>query len=495
MVRLALLIMSLLGMFLLNACGGSNNSSNIDTRDAVFLQKGEFSGKLERVPVAEYDAKAGRVVKKEQPAIFDTENSNVEVDWTTRRVTVVTQLAEDAGKENSEIVLEGTFNEVDGIAYLFPKEGNERGKTADAIAGVRCKDNKCERLTIDMGIRVAGADGTRVLRQEQMDVVNPAPLKVDDITEVEPESSGLNPRTSAPSAPASNETVKPDQAAPVVTPSAPANPPAKPKTAAERRAEEKRLKEEREAQEREEKEFEEFNEPEGEVDALPSVLRIQTAPGDTINNYSESTLFPFNLGEKYLGKAQGGYTNGSLNKATAVTVNVATQTMILSKVLGFFSVSLDDKKYYGSGLLVKTIEEAGKLYTKIFPEQYFEVNDMSKSSGGKIRPHQSHQNGLDVDVRLPRKNTRAYDSAKSWAIIKSFVSLGNVNSIFLNPVRIRELCTYLKSSTEKDYAATFGKLYPESGHTSHMHVRLECTNHNVGCIPKRLTPSKYATCR
>jgi len=305
MVRLALLIMGLLSVFLLNACGGSNNTSNIDTRDAVFLQKGSFNGKLERVPVAEYDSKSKKVVKKDQPAVFDTDHSEVEVDWSSKKVTILTQLASDAGKEKSEIVLEGTFND-EGIAYLFPASDNAKGKSVEAIAGVRCKDNKCERLTIDMGAKINDKNGNKKFREEQMDIVNPSPLKleapVEVVKEVEPAaSSGLQDTgtTTAPVTPATpKKETTPATKTPVVGTKQPVATPVK--TAAEKKAEEERLRQERE--------YGEFSEPEGETSILPSVIRPDMTPGAVkLGDYSESTLFPFNLGEKYSGKAQGNY--------------------------------------------------------------------------------------------------------------------------------------------------------------------------------------------
>lgn len=474
MVRLALLIMSLLGVFLLNACGGNNNS-NIDARDAVLMQKGNFTAQAERVYITEVD-ESGKVRKKTQGNHFNPDNSNIQVDWDKKKVTFVTEVKDAKTNQNEQVVLEGVFND-EGIAFLNPI--NDSGKKHNAFAGVRCKDNTCSKLTIDVGVDVQ-KNGKLEFAQEQMDVTNPNPLKIPEAleapaqkVEIEPVGSGIKNTGDA-----KTPEVKEVKSAPVAI--APV------------------------AEEADDDEIIEMEEP-GVPTILPSVLKPQMRNQQTgeikLSDYSDSQLFPYNLGESYLGKSIGYYSKGSLAKGTDINTNTSTKPLF-----GFLSIDRGDKVHFGSGLLVKTVEEAGKIYAKSVPGGKFEINDLSKQAGGPIYSgkknrrgkyklaHASHQNGLDADIRIPRNGSQ-YDYAKAWKIVKSFVQLGYVDAIFLNPIRMSGMCKYLKQSSEKNYSQIFAKLYKETGHTSHMHVRLKCTNHNIGCQPATYTKSKYGVCK
>jgi murein endopeptidase len=209
-----------------------------------------------------------------------------------------------------------------------------------------------------------------------------------------------------------------------------------------------------------------------------------------LNQYSPSDLFPYDLGEKYSGKALGFYSHGRLVNGVYVAIDVDKET---KKNVGFKSIR-NDKNYYGSGLLVKMIEEVGKRYAEISNGDVFEVNDLSKKGGGYVRPHGSHQNGLDVDILLPMRGKR-YNYAKVWKVLKIFDSFGFMDVIFLSRTHINSLCRYLKTSGEKNYQSLFHKLYRDDSHTSHFHVRLQCTDHNIGCDIATYQESKRGVCR
>ncbi len=515
MVRLALLIVGLLGMFLLNACSGNaRDTTNIDTKDAVFLQTGKFTGTLERVAVAEYDEAKQAVVKKEQPPVFTAEDSIIEVDWDSKKVKIETKIVNELNqdKKSEPIILEGQFND-EGIAFLFPI--NAKGKELRALGALRCKDNMCKNLTIDLGADIK-RDGKASFEQEQMDIKNPSPLKVEvpestgsGAEEIyEPESSGARNTGDATQGKEAELAEKKKEEVRILE--------AKKKAALEAVAAKNREQEEEE--EEEEEDIHEMFEPGTPAIKTPSLLtpaversEIRDRPdraGIKFNDYSESKLFPYNLGEKYSGKAIGQYDNGQLLKGTDIIGGNINGDFNLAKAFGFSSIRRTDKVHYGSGFLVKMIEEAAKLHVKSFPKSFFEIDDTSKMAGGKItrsyktkkgkwvakKVHASHQNGLDADILLPKKGNKI-DYQKAWSIVKSFASLGYVDVIFLNKNNINAMCRYLKSSNEKGYEKYFNRLYPESGHTSHLHMRLKCTNHNINCVSMAYTESKRAVCR
>ncbi len=262
---------------------------------------------------------------------------------------------------------------------------------------------------------------------------------------------------------------------------------------------------------------------EGEDPAAPAAVpfliteeMLNRAGDDTMRlaDFHGSELFPLDLGPKYKGKAQGFYSRycarkakngkclknayGALALGTDVAANLSSivRNTKDQQGIGFRSVVRGDRIFYGSGLLVKMIEEVGKLYDRTYPKEFFKVNDLSKETGGKVKGHATHQNGLDVDIGIPLKTSGGYDYKKMWTIVKSFVDFGYVEVIFLNQARIVALCNYLQKN-EKDYQETFKKFYRESGHTTHMHVRLRCTPHN-DCIESSLqnyTAAKFGVCK
>ncbi len=491
MVRINILLVLLLAALTnLVGCGSNQNPANLDTADAVVLQRGQITAAPQRVLRAEYNDQQQKVIHVEQKELFDVNESRVDINWDTKEVIFVTEVSpkfQTGKKKGEKIQLEGRFNS-DGIAYLKPV--NEAGRSVGAFAGVRCKDNKCEEITIDVGADFE-VDGKKQFEQEQLDVKNPSPLEFEmpkataavDKTgakEITPEGQNLKAKGTK----GAKTQTKPKADFSKVTGGVSSN--AKVLTQSKDNS--------TEDSSNEEVDLESSVEP-GVPTILPSVIKpeMRSSQQDEIrlNDYSESNVFPYDLGENYLGKALGPYDRtGTLVKGIDVARAETTAEQTLH---GFKSIRRGNKVYYGSGLLVKMIEEAGKRYAQLVPDGHFEVNDLSKKGGGRVRPHVSHRNGLDADIRLVRKSNGSIDYAKTWKVIKSFVDLGYVDVIFLNQRRINELCNYLKKN-EKDYSDTFKYLYRESGHTTHMHVRVKCTNHNVGCRPSAYDKRKYGVC-
>jgi penicillin-insensitive murein endopeptidase len=478
-------------MFILNACGNGNlnHPANIDNKEAINFKTGRTFGKAE-VSVAPEIQDNGEAVYKEPKKIL--ENANLEVDWDKKEVSfsALISVSETAGVEVKEnVIFTGHFND-EGIAYLVPQNNKLK-----ALVGVRCKD-ACDELVADITLRRT-VDGRIEKEVRQLTLQNPKNEKTptdssDDIVrEIYPEGSSLTD---------SSGLIPTIPALPVLPPQ-PKKIPVKAPPILEK--------------EEDEDAREEFDEP-GIPSLLPGVVTDEMLdsdkPEDTkLSNYSGNSLFPIDLGVKYSGKSDGFYSRyckdenrdkrtkrcrkysyGELLKGTDVAISGNKDT---EPRIGFASIDRSDKVYYGSGFLVKMIEEAGKLFVKAMPGNLFEVNDLSKKAGGKVSPHASHQNGLDVDIRLPKLSNGRFDYKKAWVTLSSFVSLGYVDVVFLNPVRIKEFCSYLQKSGEKNYQSAFHKLYQETGHKTHMHVRLQCTNHNVGCMTAAYETRKYGVCK
>jgi peptidoglycan hydrolase-like protein with peptidoglycan-binding domain len=122
---------------------------------------------------------------------------------------------------------------------------------------------------------------------------------------------------------------------------------------------------------------------------------------------------------------------------------------------------------WGTAEAIDNLEATGR---RIFRAGYgrIAVGDVSLEHGGNIAGHETHERGLDIDVRPLRKandqcthrtvwTSSAYDRAATRAMVKAFRALGrgHVKLIYFNdPVLIRE-----------------GLTRWHSGHDDHLHVR------------------------
>jgi Penicillin-insensitive murein endopeptidase len=64
------------------------------------------------------------------------------------------------------------------------------------------------------------------------------------------------------------------------------------------------------------------------------------------------------------------------------------------------------ERRFGTELLVRNLVELGEWWARTYPNRpRLGIGDLSNRDGGPFRDaHLSHQNGLDVDIRLPRKD-------------------------------------------------------------------------------------------
>ncbi len=112
------------------------------------------------------------------------------------------------------------------------------------------------------------------------------------------------------------------------------------------------------------------------------------------------------------------------------------------------------------------------------------VGDLSARRGGRIYGHQSHQSGLDIDIRLVKASEGdGFDAERNWFLAKSLIDGSEVRAIFLN----RTEQTWLREAAEADVGAAsaeeyFALIRHEPGHTIHMHVRFACSKEDKRCV-------------
>ncbi len=152
---------------------------------------------------------------------------------------------------------------------------------------------------------------------------------------------------------------------------------------------------------------------------------------------------------------------------------------------------------FGSAFAVQQLTNAIARY-RIASGRFdpLSIGSMSRKTGGKLRPHSSHQSGRDIDIRLPgRRDLPAkeipdeldeVDWDATWVLVKSFIESGQVEFIFLDASRQAELASAARranaTSAQLDEwlqwprptNSNAGVVRDEPGHTAHIHVRFRC---------------------
>jgi penicillin-insensitive murein endopeptidase len=168
--------------------------------------------------------------------------------------------------------------------------------------------------------------------------------------------------------------------------------------------------------------------------------------------------------------------------------------------------SLDSR--HGTGELVRLIEHAAHEVAFRYPRAELTVGDLSRSGGGRFRPHVSHQSGRDVDIGFYMLDRRAtpvnvhmfvlfnnqgigrqwgnlykFDAARNWALIESLLShpTTDVQHIFVsNSIKRRLLDQAIKEGANPDLLMRAKRVItqPRHGapHRSHFHVRVYCAD-------------------
>lgn len=123
------------------------------------------------------------------------------------------------------------------------------------------------------------------------------------------------------------------------------------------------------------------------------------------------------------------------------------------------------------------------------------VSAMSRETGGRLRPHRSHQSGRDVDIWLPRM-PHAHPGLKpgpdevdwhaAWYLIEAFAEMDVVKRIYLDASvhrRLRRAAREIGVGWD-DYRAIVhpnAKVVHNEGHIGHIHIRFTCGPDAVRC--------------
>ncbi|MEZ0391075.1 MAG: penicillin-insensitive murein endopeptidase [Pseudobdellovibrionaceae bacterium] len=180
----------------------------------------------------------------------------------------------------------------------------------------------------------------------------------------------------------------------------------------------------------------------------------------------------------------------------------------------FFITQPQEKNYFGSFDLAKVLSGLGEYLQNLMPGRKLAITQISASGGGKLcfmvksgsrtvkNCHSSHQNGIDVDIRYLRQDesqsSTVVDSKgrispnflaeKQWQLFKKAFATNQVEVAFVGPAIKKAMCDearragdYRPGDQQTPVAEILRRLYPESGHNHHFHIRVKCSSDNPNC--------------
>lgn len=166
---------------------------------------------------------------------------------------------------------------------------------------------------------------------------------------------------------------------------------------------------------------------------------------------------------------------------------------------GLYLSQMKRGRYWGHPDLINLLTRAGENFYQ--QNKTLIIGDLSQSRGGPtLTGHNSHQNGLDVDIWFKMPSIKETLSLRSLEtedmkpvdelgedqikLIQYFTRDPSVERIFINSVFKKKLCGEKKLSVEDHH-----KLRAWWGHDDHIHVRLKCPADSPACIAQKPIPA------
>jgi penicillin-insensitive murein endopeptidase len=178
---------------------------------------------------------------------------------------------------------------------------------------------------------------------------------------------------------------------------------------------------------------------------------------------------------------------------------------------GFALMRTSRKRYFAHPSMVTYLHDLSEHLHAEDGSSYLLIGDIGPARGGPMRSgHASHQIGLDADIWLtmsptrPSKAQREQWSATSYVIgrktlrknwsptqvrmISTAADSPEVNRIFVSPA-IKQYFCHTQPSAPWLY-----KLRPWWAHENHIHVRLNCPEDSMSCVPQDPLDAKNNGC-
>lgn len=168
---------------------------------------------------------------------------------------------------------------------------------------------------------------------------------------------------------------------------------------------------------------------------------------------------------------------------------------------------------WGLGALVGLVDRSARTVRHRWPDAVLSVGHLSRSGGGELDRHASHESGRDADIAFYVKDAHGkplyadhfvtfaadgtartwpgavFDDARNWALVSALLSdpLSHVSHIFVStPLRARLLAFASRAgaSGELQTRAAMTMVQPHGSlpHDDHFHVRISCPPGMQGCV-------------
>jgi len=171
---------------------------------------------------------------------------------------------------------------------------------------------------------------------------------------------------------------------------------------------------------------------------------------------------------------------------------------------GYLKIFRERQTSFATFDLIAVIKKGVQKLQQEFPDtEPIQLGDLSARSGGHVGSHESHQCGVDGDIRFLSKDHHIqpdngtgfeeqfvingklspnFDLARNWALITGFLATGRVNRIFMATPIKKGLCSYATSINQKTlFKNAFRHLQVLENHTDHMHLRITCPRNSPQC--------------
>lgn len=145
---------------------------------------------------------------------------------------------------------------------------------------------------------------------------------------------------------------------------------------------------------------------------------------------------------------------------------------------------------WGTESVIRSIERAVREVRRCHPNSpNLYIGDIARENGGWLRPHRSHQSGLDADIGYyyrtgpiwyQHATAESLDIPRTWALIRALMEGGNVEMIFIDISIQRLLKAHIETlpESERPPADLFESPLRKDaiirhtwGHATHFHVR------------------------
>ncbi len=210
---------------------------------------------------------------------------------------------------------------------------------------------------------------------------------------------------------------------------------------------------------------------------------------------------------RQINQAIGFPDQGNLRNATSLL----TKQQTLSAQAFFEVVAPERNRHFATYEMAEMISRLGQTLNEIYSHKLY-LGNISAQNGGKLKPHLSHQIGVDADIAYPttkenvkfpvvvQMSTRHFDPSsfsvgKTYELLKFAFSQRDIkiDRVFIDRTIKKSLCDYAKSQNEfsskdKNVVNTlFNSIDHVEGHGDHFHIRLKCSAYDPACRHKNYT--------